>query len=1161
MESSIAGYRRRAAFLAGPPRRIMVIPAALAMLGLAISGVPPAAAATVASSRRTADRPGRPDDRVLVIMRDQPAAARPGTSAGSARTASIALAQAPLLRQLRQTRATHVTSYRLVDALSATVSKTEAAELRTDPEVAEVLPDQLIQGPMRPAAAARRPEATGARPARAPGLSPHIIPGACPASGQVQLDPEGLETTNTASANPAAKTARSLGITGAGIKVAFLADGLDPHNVNFIRPDGKSVFSQSAGGDYRDFSGDGPGQVTGGAEAFIDANAIAGQGIHVYNVSHFSDQSDPSACDLRIEGVAPGASLVGLDVYGSYEYTLESNFLEAIDYAVETDHVNVLNESFSSNPFPDVPALSVVDLFNNAAVAAGTTVTVSAGDGGTANTIGSPASDPNVISVGASTTFRFYAQTNYAAARYFATSGWLNDNVSALSSAGFTESGGTVDLVAPGDLGFASCSTDIAVYEDCLNLNNVPSPVETSGGTSESAPMTAGAAALVIQAYRQTHGGANPAPALVRQILTSTATDLGLPASEQGAGLLNSYKAVLLAESVKTSAGAPAPAGNTLLLSRSQLSATGPAGTARTWQLRVTNTGSSAQQVRALGSAFGPDRDIQTGTVRLSDGTSPQFTDFQGLPNNYAEFHFTVKPGANRLVASIAYPGFPGTYPYSQVWLTLVDPRGRLAADSIPQGIGNYGSVDVRAPAAGTWTGIVFGITAYELGTNGKIPWRVATQRFTSFGQVSPGRFLLQPGQSQAVRVTEQLPAQPGDTSGLVVLRSDKGGDDANVGREFQSVPVTLRTLVSLAGGGTFSGVLTGGNGRPPGVGQVDYYEFRVGRGQRDIRASVSLTGDPADVVGSYLIAPDGEALGFGQNSLSGATGGGESSLTAYTLNPAPGDWTLVVEFTSPNVGDAVSVPFHGAITLNAGRATATGLPDSTRVRLRPKAARTVLVRVTNTGAAPEQFFADARLSGYERVRLAQQDGSDIFQLPLSGSQPEWLVPTQTTGVAATAAASLPIEFDWGPAQGDPDLFAPPAAKDRAAGSFSVTTGTVQPGYWVAGPDELGPYDTFAPAGEVTMLMSAETRAFNRSMTTSTGDLWLTSLNPVAPFDPVTIGPGRSGLIKVVIRPAGQPGTVVRGYLYVDDYLASVPPYDQSTGDELVAIPYAYTIG
>lgn len=148
----------------------------------------------------------------------------------------------------------------LINAVAATVSPAEATRLAMSPDVAEVIPDLPVQLAPAPLAVTQ-PYATS-KSAAAGSLRP--LPGACAPDGQVQLDPEALEVMHVAT--PEGDSAQAPGYTGAGVKVAILADGIDPDNPDFIRPDGSHVIVG-----YKDFTGGGTSAPTYGGEAFQDA--------------------------------------------------------------------------------------------------------------------------------------------------------------------------------------------------------------------------------------------------------------------------------------------------------------------------------------------------------------------------------------------------------------------------------------------------------------------------------------------------------------------------------------------------------------------------------------------------------------------------------------------------------------------------------------------------------------------------------------------------------------------------------------------------------------------------------------------------------------------------------------------------------------------------
>jgi hypothetical protein len=1162
------------------------------VLGAVIASMSLFAVAEIASGPASAQSQ-TPSQHVIVVFKNQDRSQPATPGLVGQRRQTLHSIQAPVLNQLSSSHARSVHSYTTFNAVSATVTPSAVSALKSDSSVAKVVPDQIIQ--------LASPATTGSAAQAGAGAKP--LPGACPAPGKVQLNPQALQVMSVASDDPAAKTARSLGATGAGVKVAFIADGLDINNPDFIRGNGQHVFV-----DYKDFSGAGTGAPTGGGEAFEDASSIAAQGRHVYDVSKYSALPLNRPCNIRVEGVAPGASLVGLDIFGDEDEGFNSSLLQAIDYAVSVDHVNVLNESLGINNYPDDQgSLDLIKQANDNAAAAGTTVTVSTGDAGVTNTVGSPSSDPNVIAAGASTTFRTYAQDGYGGLRYPGITGWLNNNISSLSSGGFEQDGRTIDLVTPGESNWALCSTDNDMYGDCTSYAGDPSPVQDTGGTSESAPLTAGMAALVIQAYEGAHHGAVPSPALVKQLIVSNADDIGAPADQQGAGLGDAYKAVLAARAYNNGAGGPtaqarsarrshtsrrpsprrghtghrrgghhqptppprpSPAPAALVDSATQLNAVDTPGTPESLTDTLTNASGRPQSLRLSTRTLGAYQPVITQTVTLSD-SNPTFNDYGGDPNNYQTITFHVPRGQDRLNASAAFQGRDLSDLNSRVRFFLIDPTGKYAGDSRPQGNGNYGNFQVADPTPGTWTAVIHSRDTADGGSTGPVVFGASVARYQSFGSVSPSFVHVGSGRSVAVTLHTQTPTHPGDSSGSIVVASS---GDGNAAAASTSIPVTLRSLIP-SGDQSFTDTLTGGNGRDEISGQEFYYQVPLAAGAPELNATVTLADNPDNPFGAYLIDPSGQMEGYATNMVPSSSDPSAQSnvigAQVHVLNPAAGKWTLIVVFAPTVSGTALSEPFRVAVNQNQVAAGAGGLPNSTSTTLTGGHAHTYSATIKNTGTAPESFFPDARLPGSTPFSLGAVTGADTTEpLTFDANLPVYLVPTNSTAVnlQAGTTGSRAIQFDSQTASGDPDI----ASTVGTTAAASLAANPVAQGAWDIAPNEYGPGGAAPGATEpVTTSASVTTSPFDPTVSSSTGDLEADSANPatsLAQFKPITVGPGQTATIPVTITPTGASGTHVSGTLYLDDaaFFQFGSIQDAITnfpqGDQVAAIPYAYTI-
>ncbi|WP_375480937.1 peptidase [uncultured Jatrophihabitans sp.] len=872
---------------------------------------------------------------VIVELRNQ----YPGLklrAQGPARRAATRADQKSIVADIRSHGGSGVTQLVSVNAVAATMSAAEVARLRTNPAVKQITPDstesvQLVAStPTEP-------------------TPPKLSSKLCPTNPKKPLlEPEALADTHdyTGKANDPDQAASIA--TGKGVIVAN--DGINElaGNPNFQRADGSHVVLDAP--DYTADDSDG--------EYYGDASSIAAQGLVTYDYSKELPYSGlPAGCTFRIKGLAPDASLVdttGIDTptnASGFRVESESQIVAGIDRAVIVEYADIISESYGYSQRPGNYAIHYAA--NDAAIAAGVTVTVSSGDSGVSGTVSSPATDPQVIAVGATNTLRLNAQA-------YGYTKWTNDNITPLSSGGTAPNNRVVDLVAPGYGGEAACSPS---GSDCPE-NTI---TEAFGGTSEACPIVAAAAADVIQAYADTHGGTKPTPALVKQLLTGTATDIGAPADEQGAGLVDVYRAVRAAQQT---AGSTAPAqksdANSLVATPTQLDTVGTGGSSSTQHVSLYNASTKATKVTPTTRTLGAASQLgKTVTEAVSAPDPSAAVPAEGATAAPA-VTFTVPKGLDRLNADMIVPDPTNSAILS---FTLVDPKGRLTQVSYDYGTGptrtgqtigttpNIQHVEVTAPAAGKWT-------AKILWANGRahlqdLPNVPGTYRgdvsFRTTGQhyvlTSAGPAVRIPAHSSAdVAVPVTFPKAPGDHPETVQFIGSTGAALA--------YPVARRTLVPSTGG-TFTTKITSTVGR--GVGQISTYDLDVPAGKKDLDVDFrTADASPDNKYTFYLLSPSGTVVAQDSTPTTTLQGIGSDAPKAmaslFAAAPVAGRWEIDVELNLTVSGKEFEQTVKGDVGYDQGSVSVYSLPTTASTTIASNATRAVSLGVKNPTGTGRSF-------------------------------------------------------------------------------------------------------------------------------------------------------------------------------------------------------------
>jgi Subtilase family len=877
--------------------------AALAIVGG--TGLAPALAQTTSPTPMASAPNGAANGgAVIVVLKSQPTGLNMRTQSSTMKADAIS-DQASIVSSIKSSGGTGVTQLAEPNSVAATLSASEVTALRSNPAVSEVIPDPQIQ--VAPSTPPTVPAV--AKVAHQSNPSPSTCPFNPAGPGKPLQEGEADADVHASNGNPNAPDEANSIATGTGVVVANEGINELAGNPNFFRPDGSPVVIDAPSYTAND-SND---------EFYGDASSIAAQGTVIYQYSGALPNATvpiPSDCTFDIKGDAPGASLLDLsDTPFDPSSQSLAQVASGIDNAV-AENADVISESFGVPYAPGTADATYFYSTDNAAVAAGVTVVVSAGDNGDSGTVNAPAADPNVIAAAAVDNFRLVAMDD-------GDKSYVSNNIAAISSGGTAPTNKVVDLSAPGYFGSEVACAD---GEGGCPANY---PTESFRGTSEAAPLISGAAADVIQAYRSAHNGASPTPAQVKSILTGTATDIDSPADQQGSGLLNAYAAVKAAQEMPGTTLRGSNGSASLVATPSQLDLEGTGGSVSSQSVSLYNTSSSPVKVTGSYRQIGPESQIGKVVTENVSAPSASVPVPEAGATAASPVTFTVPPGLNRLDLSMIWPDPTNN---NRLYVQLFNPSGALVQESYDDGtlatakragtIPNVQEVEVAAPTPGRWTArILWGGVDQDLslpptapGTyTGTVSVKVSGQHWITSTASRP--VVIPAHQSASVPLKVAFPVTPGDSPESVQFTSSAGsGLFAPPATTVTSVPITRRTLVPS--GGSFQALITSTVGRSQGgqnIGQVNTYNTDVPAGVSQLSVSFNTADVSADNTFTYyLVEPDGTVAAEATTPNTSASPG---SVTLTTADPVAGTWEIDVELGLTVSGKEFTQTVNGTVT------------------------------------------------------------------------------------------------------------------------------------------------------------------------------------------------------------------------------------------------------